>query len=131
VNGSGKHNNWSLSTDRGTNLLDPGATPYENLQFLLFLCAVITAVDEHADLLRISVASPGNDHRLGGNEAPPAIVSMFLGDELTDVLSSFENDSDYLTKARSTLEPGVSALPCILRDTTDRNRTSPFAFTGN
>ncbi len=131
VNGSGKHNNWSLSTDRGTNLLDPGATPYENLQFLLFLCAVLTAVDEHADLLRISVASAGNDHRLGGSEAPPAIVSMFLGDELTEVLKSFETDVDYLTKSRSTLDAGVTSLPRIFRDTTDRNRTSPFAFTGN
>lgn len=131
VNGSGKHNNWSLSTDTGVNLLDPGKTPYENAQFLLFLCAVIKAVDEYQDLLRISVASAGNDHRLGANEAPPAIVSMFLGDELNGVLDAIENGTAYDAKEKEQLKVGVHVLPRFPRDTSDRNRTSPFAFTGN
>ena len=131
VNGSGKHDNWSLCTDTGANLLEPGKTPYENAQFLLFLCAVIKAVDEYQDLLRISVASAGNDHRLGANEAPPAIVSMFLGDELTDILNAVESDNLYRKKERERLEVGAHVLPTFRKDTTDRNRTSPFAFTGN
>lgn len=131
VNGSGKHNNWSISTDTGINLLDPGVSPQDNAQFLLFLTAVIKAVDEYQDLLRISVASAGNDHRLGANEAPPAIVSIFLGDELTAILESIENGSPYNKKGESEIEIGVSVLPRFPRDTTDRNRTSPFAFTGN
>ncbi len=131
VNGSGKHNNWSLCTDTGMNLLEPGATPYENAQFLLFLCAVIKAVDEYQDLLRVSVASAGNDHRLGANEAPPAIVSMFLGDELTDILKALETDSLYVGPQREQMEIGATVLPHFPKDTTDRNRTSPFAFTGN
>ncbi len=131
LNGSGKHNNWSLSTDTGINLLNPGKTPSENLQFLLILCAVIKAVDSHQDLLRLSVASAGNDHRLGGQEAPPAIVSMFLGDELTDILDSIESDTEYTQKAREKMDFGVKTLPAIRKATTDRNRTSPFAFTGN
>ena len=131
VNGSGKHNNWSLTTDAGTNLLNPGKTPHENAQFLLFLCAVIKAVDEYQDLLRMTVASAGNDHRLGGNEAPPAIVSMFLGDELTAILEAIEKDEPYNNKDKTTLKVGVHVLPTFSRDTTDRNRTSPFAFTGN
>ena len=131
VNGSGKHNNWSLSTDNGVNLLKPGDTPYENAQFLLFLCAVIKAVDEYADLLRLSAATAGNDHRLGANEAPPAIVSMFIGDELTGVLEAIENDAPYNKTERREMLFGVASLPKFLRDTTDRNRTSPFAFTGN
>ena len=131
LNGSGKHNNWSLSTDTGVNLLNPGKTPCENLQFLLILCAVIKAVDSHQDLLRLSVASAGNDHRLGGQEAPPAIVSMFLGDELTDILDSIESDTEYTQKAREKMDFGVKTLPAIRKATTDRNRTSPFAFTGN
>ena len=131
VNGSGKHNNWSLTTDTGTNLLNPGKTPHENAQFLLFLCAVIKAVDEYQDLLRMTVASAGNDHRLGGNEAPPAIVSMFLGDELTAILEAIEKDEPYNNKDKTTLKVGVHVLPTFSRDTTDRNRTSPFAFTGN
>lgn len=131
INGSGKHNNWSISTDTGINLLEPGATPYENAQFLLFLCAVIKAVDDYQDLLRISVASAGNDHRLGANEAPPAIVSIFLGDELTDILSALENDTLYVGKERKHMEIGVTVLPHFPKDATDRNRTSPFAFTGN
>ncbi len=131
VNGSGKHNNWSLSTDKGENLLDPGSTPYENAQFLLFLCAVIKAVDEHQDLLRISVASAGNDHRLGANEAPPAIISMFLGDELSAILEALETGSDYAGSSVSEMQLGVDVLPHFPRDNTDRNRTSPFAFTGN
>lgn len=131
VNGSGKHNNWSISTDTGSNLLEPGDSPHDNAQFLLFLCAVIKAVDEYQDLLRISVASAANDHRLGANEAPPAIVSMFLGDELTEVLESLETDSDYNSMEKRMMEVGVSALPRFAKDTTDRNRTSPFAFTGN
>ena len=131
VNGSGKHNNWSISTDSGVNLLEPGATPYDNAQFLLFLVAVIKAVDEYQDLLRISVSSAGNDHRLGANEAPPAIVSMFLGDELTEVLQAIETGEGYQNKEESQMEIGVTVLPHFPKDTTDRNRTSPFAFTGN
>lgn len=131
VNGSGKHNNWSLSTDKGVNLLTPGDTPYENAQFLLFLSAVIKAVDDYQDLLRLSVASAGNDHRLGANEAPPAVVSIFLGDELTAILDAIENDSPYSGSQKTTMKTGVHALPKFPRDTTDRNRTSPFAFTGN
>ncbi len=131
VNGSGKHNNWSISTDTGINLLEPGDTPSENAQFLLFLTAVIKAVDDYQDLLRVSVASAGNDHRLGANEAPPAIVSMFLGDELTDILTAIENDTSYTDKGISEMEIGVRVLPKFFKDTTDRNRTSPFAFTGN
>ena len=131
VNGSGKHNNWSMSTDTGVNLLDPGKTPYENAQFLLFLTAVIKAVDEHQDLLRISVASAGNDHRLGAHEAPPAIVSMFLGDELGAILDAIESGTDYNGTERVKMDIGVHVLPTFSKDTTDRNRTSPFAFTGN
>ena len=131
INGSGKHNNWSISTNTGVNLLEPGDSPRENAQFLLFLTAVIKAVDEYQDLLRVSVASAGNDHRLGANEAPPAIVSMFLGDELTDILESIVNDSDYDKKEAELLRVGVHILPKFPKDTTDRNRTSPFAFTGN
>ena len=131
VNGSGKHNNWSISTDTGVNLLEPGETPHENAQFLLFLTAVIKAVDDYQDLLRVSVASAGNDHRLGANEAPPAIVSIFLGDELTEILESLENGADYHNKEKHQMEIGVTVLPHFPKDTTDRNRTSPFAFTGN
>lgn len=131
VNGSGKHNNWSIATDTGINLLEPGNSPHENAQFLLFLCAVIKAVDDYQDLLRLSVATAGNDHRLGANEAPPAIVSMFLGDELTEVLKAIESDSDYDQKPKLEMEIGVHVLPRFAKDTTDRNRTSPFAFTGN
>jgi len=131
VNGSGKHNNWSISTDKGVNLLTPGETPYENAQFLLFLSAVIKAVDDYQDLLRLSVASAGNDHRLGANEAPPAVVSIFLGDELTAILDAIENDSPYSGSQKTTMKTGVHSLPKFTRDTTDRNRTSPFAFTGN
>lgn len=131
INGSGKHNNWSLTTDTGVNLLNPGKTPCENTQFLIFLTAVIKAVDEYADLLRISVASAGNDHRLGANEAPPAIVSIFLGDELTDVLESIENDRFFGTQKTIQMETGAKVIPHFTKDTTDRNRTSPFAFTGN
>ncbi len=131
VNGSGKHNNWSLSTDTGVNLLEPGETPYENAQFLLFLVAVIKAVDEYQDLLRVSVANAGNDHRLGANEAPPAIVSMFLGDELTEILEAIETDAVYSNKEKEQMEIGAAVLPHFPKDTTDRNRTSPFAFTGN
>ena len=131
VNGSGKHNNWSLCTNTGVNLLEPGDTPYENAQFLLILCAVIKAVDEYQDLLRISVASAGNDHRLGAHEAPPAVVSMFLGDELNEVLEAIENDTDYDAREKVLMRVGVHILPKFNRDTTDRNRTSPFAFTGN
>ena len=131
VNGSGKHNNWSISTDTGVNLLEPGETPYENAQFLLFLCAVIKAVDEYQDLLRISVASAGNDHRLGANEAPPAIVSMFLGSDLSEILEAIEKDTPYDGKEKELLRIGVHTLPKFQRDATDRNRTSPFAFTGN
>ena len=131
VNGSGKHNNWSISTTDGVNLLEPGETPYENAQFLLFLCAVIKAVDDYQDLLRISVASAGNDHRLGANEAPPAIVSMFLGDELSDILEAIENETAYDAREKAVMKVGVHILPRFAKDTTDRNRTSPFAFTGN
>ena len=131
VNGSGKHNNWSISTDTGVNLLEPGETPSENAQFLLFLCAVIKAVDEYQELLRISVASAGNDHRLGANEAPPAIVSMFLGDELNGILKSIEEETQYDSKEKEFMKIGVHTLPTIPKDSTDRNRTSPFAFTGN
>ena len=131
INGSGKHNNWSMSTDTGVNLLDPGKTPAENTQFLVFLVAVIKAVDDYADLLRVSVASAGNDHRLGANEAPPAIVSIFLGDELTDILKSIENDTFFNNKHAVQMDIGAKVLPHFTKDTTDRNRTSPFAFTGN
>lgn len=131
LNGSGKHNNWSLSTDTGYNLLEPGSSPAENAQFLLFLCAVIKAVDEHQDLLRASVATAGNDCRLGGNEAPPAIISIFLGDELAAILDAIESGTQYNAKEREQLEIGVDVLPAFPKDTTDRNRTSPFAFTGN
>lgn len=131
VNGSGKHNNWSIATDAGVNLLSPGETPYENAQFLLFLCAVIKAVDDYQDLLRISVATAGNDHRLGANEAPPAVVSIFLGDELNAVLEAIETDTPYSGAEKTQMKLGVNVLPKFNRDTTDRNRTSPFAFTGN
>ena len=131
VNGSGKHNNWSIATDKGQNLLTPGETPYENAQFLLFLCAVIKAVDDYQDLLRISVATAGNDHRLGANEAPPAVISMFLGAELNAVLEAIETDTPYEGIAKTQMKLGVDVLPIFNRDTTDRNRTSPFAFTGN
>ncbi len=131
INGSGKHNNWSISTDTGINLLEPGDTPRENAQFLLFLVAVIKAVDKFQDMLRVTVASAGNDHRLGASEAPPAIVSMFLGDELTQVLQAVEDDVIYTAKGKTQMEVGVTALPYFAKDTTDRNRTSPFAFTGN
>ncbi len=131
VNGSGKHNNWSMATDEGVNLLSPGDTPHENAQFLLFLCAVIQAVDDYQDLLRLSVATAGNDHRLGANEAPPAIISVFLGDELTAILEAIKNDVPYAGTEKVTMKLGVHALPRFSRDTTDRNRTSPFAFTGN
>ena len=131
VNGSGKHNNWAIATKEGVNLLEPGETPSENAQFLLFLCAVIAAVDDYQDLLRVSVTSAGNDHRLGAAEAPPAIVSMFLGDELTAILESIENDTAYDIHRKSVMEIGVDVLPKFAKDATDRNRTSPFAFTGN
>ncbi len=131
INGSGKHNNWSMTTDTGVNLLDPGKTPAENIQFLVFLMAVVTAVDNYADLMRLSVASAGNDHRLGANEAPPAIISIFLGDELTAVLDSIENDTFFGNTKKVAMEIGASVLPHFYKDTTDRNRTSPFAFTGN
>lgn len=131
VNGSGKHNNWSMTTNTGVNLLEPGETPYENAQFLLFLCAVIQAVDDYQDMLRISVASAGNDHRLGANEAPPAVMSMFLGTELENILSAIENDEPYGGKEKELIKVGVHVLPKFPKDTTDRNRTSPFAFTGN
>ncbi|MBQ3794626.1 MAG: glutamine synthetase III [Lachnospiraceae bacterium] len=131
VNGSGKHNNWSMATDTGVNLLSPGETPYENAQFLLFLCAVIQAVDDYQDLLRLSVATAGNDHRLGANEAPPAIISIFLGDELSGILDAIKTDSPYQGAEKVIMKLGVHTLPRFSRDTTDRNRTSPFAFTGN
>ena len=131
VNGSGKHNNWSIATDTGVNLLTPGETPYENAQFLLFLCAVIKAVDDYQDLLRISVATAGNDHRLGANEAPPAVISIFLGEELEGILKAIETDAPYEGIEKKVMKLGVSVLPSFSRDTTDRNRTSPFAFTGN
>jgi len=131
VNGSGKHNNWSIGTDTGVNLLSPGDTPYENAQFLTFLCAVIKAVDEYQDLLRLSVATAGNDHRLGANEAPPAVISIFLGDELNGILEAIEKDKPYTGIEKKQMKLGVDVLPRFNRDTTDRNRTSPFAFTGN
>ena len=131
VNGSGKHNNWSMTTNTGVNLLDPGDTPYENAQFLLFLCAVIQAVDDYQDMLRISVASAGNDHRLGANEAPPAVMSMFLGTELESILSAIEKDEPYGSKEKELIKVGVHVLPKFPKDNTDRNRTSPLAFTGN
>ena len=131
VNGSGKHNNWSMATDTGMNLLSPGETPHENAQFLLFLCAVIQAVDDYQDLLRLSVATAGNDHRLGANEAPPAIISVFLGDELSAILEAIKTDTPYQGKEKEVIKLGVHTLPRFSRDTTDRNRTSPFAFTGN
>lgn len=131
INGSGKHNNWSISTNEGVNLLEPGDTPHENAQFLLFLCAIIKAADEHQDLLRLSVATAGNDHRLGANEAPPAIISVFLGDELTEILKAIEEDRSYDGKVKELMKIGAHVLPKFPKDTTDRNRTSPFAFTGN
>ena len=131
VNGSGKHNNWSMATDTGKNLLSPGRTPHDNVQFLLFLTAVIKAVDDYQDLMRISVATAGNDHRLGASEAPPAIVSVFLGDELTAVLDALEEDADYVDAEKTFMKLGVDTIPVFAKDTTDRNRTSPFAFTGN
>jgi glutamine synthetase len=131
INGSGKHNNWSLSTNDGVNLLEPGTSPYDNARFLLFLCAVIKAVDEYQDLLKVSVSTAGNDHRLGGNEAPPAIISIFLGDELTSVLESIEGETAYDKEFKREMAVGVDAIPVFPKDTTDRNRTSPFAFTGN
>ena len=131
VSGSGKHNNWSISTNTGINLLKPGKTPYDNAQFLLFLCAVIQAVDDYQDLLRISAATASNDHRLGSNEAPPAVISMFLGDELTSIIEALETNSHYDPMEKTQLKLGVDALPPLPKDNTDRNRTSPFAFTGN
>jgi glutamine synthetase len=131
VNGSGKHNNWSMSSSDGQNLLEPGKTPHENEQFLLFLAAVIQAVDEYAELLRVSAANPGNDHRLGANEAPPAIISIFLGEQLTDILEQIENGGATSSKDGGELKLGVTTLPALPKDSTDRNRTSPFAFTGN
>lgn len=131
VNGSGKHNNWSIATNTGVNLLSPGDTPHENAQFLLFLCAVIQAVDDYQDLLRLSVATAGNDHRLGAGEAPPAVISIFLGDELTEILNSIENDTAYVAAEKTQLKLGVHVLPRFPKDNTDRNRTSPLAFTGN
>jgi glutamine synthetase len=131
INGSGKHNNWSLATNDGQNLLEPGKTPHDNVQFLLFLSAVITAVDNYADLLRVSAASPGNDHRLGANEAPPAIISIFLGEQLTDIFAQIEAGGASSSKQGGTMTLGTTSLPSFTKDTTDRNRTSPFAFTGN
>ena len=131
INGSGKHNNWSISTDTGINLLDPGDTPWQSTRFLLFLCAVIKAVDEHQDLLRLSVASAGNDHRLGANEAPPAIISIFLGEELQKIVEALESGSEYVDEYDRIMKTTASILPNIAKETTDRNRTSPFAFTGN
>lgn len=131
VNGSGKHNNWSIKTDTGLNLFDPGETPQENAQFLIFLTAVIKAVDDYQDLIRISISSAGNDHRLGGSEAPPAIVSIFLGDELTEILESIENDAEYVNRKQNQMLIGIHTIPAFPQDNTDRNRTSPFAFTGN
>jgi len=131
VNGSGKHNNWSISTNTGVNLFEPGETPYENAQFLLFLCAVIKAVDDYQEILRLSVATAGNDHRLGANEAPPAVISVFLGDELTEILNAIECGKDYDCRQKEQMKIGVDVLPYFPKDTTDRNRTSPFAFTGN
>ncbi len=131
INGSGKHNNWSMSTNTGVNLLEPGDTPYENLQFLLFLAGIVKAVDEHQDLLRLSVATAGNDHRLGANEAPPAIISIFTGDELAEVIDAIMRDDKYGSKDKAFMNIGAAVLPNLPMDTTDRNRTSPFAFTGN
>ena len=131
INGSGKHNNWSMSTNDGQNLLEPGKTPHDNVQFLVFLSAIIKAVDEYADLLRTSAATPGNDHRLGANEAPPAIVSIFLGEQLTDILAQIEAGGATKSKSGGTMNMGTSSLPTLPKDSTDRNRTSPFAFTGN
>jgi glutamine synthetase len=131
VAGSGKHNNWSIGTDGGKNLLKPGKTPAENKQFLLILAAVVKAVDDYQDLLRLSVAHPGNDHRLGGNEAPPAVISMFIGDDLQDVVTSIISGTDYKGKDRTKMNLGIPSVPTFTKDTTDRNRTSPFAFTGN
>ena len=131
INGSGKHNNWSMAANDGQNLLDPGKTPHDNEQFLLFLAAVIQAVDEYADVLRVSTANPGNDHRLGANEAPPAIISIFLGEQLTDILKQIENGGAKSSKVGGELKLGVTTLPALPKDSTDRNRTSPFAFTGN
>jgi glutamine synthetase len=131
INGSGKHTNWSLSTDDGANLLEPGKTPHENAQFLLFICALISAVDRHADIIRRSAANSGNDHRLGGNEAPPAIISIFMGEELTEILEDIAEGKKAKSKASTTLEVGVDSLPALPKDNADRNRTSPFAFTGN
>ena len=131
VNGSGKQNNWSMQTNTGVNLLEPGDTPWENAQFLLFLCAVIQAVDDYQDMLRVSVASAGNDHRLGASEAPPAIVSMYIGEELEAILRAIETEQPYGSREQVLIKVGVHALPKFPRDTTDRNRTSPFAFTGN
>ncbi len=131
INGSGKHNNWSLKTDSGVNLLDPGETPAENAQFLLFLCAVIAAVDEYQDLIRISITSAGNDHRLGASEAPPAIVSIFVGDELNEILENIQNNTIYESHGRQPFRVNVHTIPSFPKDNTDRNRTSPFAFTGN
>ena len=132
VNGSGKHNNWSITTDDGINLLDPGKTPHENVQFLMVLTCILKAVDEHADLLRESAADPGNDHRLGANEAPPAIISIFLGEQLEDVLEQLISTGTAThSKAGGILHTGVKTLPDFAKDATDRNRTSPFAFTGN
>ncbi|GCE35687.1 glutamine synthetase [Sporomusaceae bacterium FL31] len=131
INGSGKHNNWSMGTDDGVNLLEPGHTPHDNQQFLVFLSAVIKAVDEYADLLRVSAANPGNDHRLGANEAPPAIISIFLGEQLQDILEQIEKGGATSSKTGGLMEIGVNTLPALPKDATDRNRTSPFAFTGN
>ena len=131
VNGSGKHNNWSISTNTGENLLDPGKTPETNIQFQLFLAAIVKAVHEYQDLLRISVASAGNDHRLGANEAPPAIISMYLGDDLGALVDSIINGTEYISKGKVKMSTGVDVLPDFKKDTSDRNRTSPFAFTGN
>ena len=131
INGSGKHNNWSLTTDRGENLLEPGSTPSSNAQFLLFLTATIKAVDEYQDLLRLSAASAGNDHRLGAHEAPPAVISMYIGDELGAVIDAIVSGADYTDAQKTNMDIGVTALPAIPKDTSDRNRTSPFAFTGN
>ena len=131
VNGSGKHNNWSISTNTGENLLDPGKTPENNLQFQLFLAAVVKAVHEYQDLLRITVASAGNDHRLGANEAPPAIISMYLGDDLGELVDSIINDREYVSKGKQKMRTGVDVLPDFMKDTSDRNRRSPFAFSGN